>query len=55
MVERKYTPIITDVLLKEFDSFAKSVKRDGPSAAMSGLGAVVWDTKIMSVMSDMYR
>jgi uncharacterized protein with gpF-like domain len=55
VVERKYTPIMTEVLLKEFDTFAKSVKRDGPSAAMSGLGAVVWDTKIMSVMSDMYR
>jgi uncharacterized protein with gpF-like domain len=55
LVERKYTPIMTEVLLKEFDTFAKAVKRDGPSAAMSGLGAVAWDTKIMAVMSDMYR
>lgn len=54
-LDRKYSSLFYGVLKAELEAFAKDVKRIGPEAAISGLAAVAWDEKIMTVMRQMYR
>jgi hypothetical protein len=54
-LDRKYSSLFYGVLKGELEAFAKDVKRIGPQAAMSNLGAVAWDEKLMPIMRDMYR
>jgi hypothetical protein len=54
-LDKKYSSLFYDILKSELEQFARDVKRNGPEAAMSGLGAVLWDDKIMPVMRKMYR
>lgn len=54
-LDRKYSSLFYGVLKSELEAFARDVKRVGPQAAMSNLGAVAWDEKLMPIMRDMYR
>ena len=54
-LDRKYSSLFYGVLKSELQAFARDVKRVGPQAAMSNLGAVTWNEKIMPIMRDMYR
>jgi hypothetical protein len=54
-LDRKYSSLFYGVLKGELQAFARDVKRVGPQAALSGLGAVAWDEKLMPIMRDMYR
>lgn len=54
-LDRKYSSLFYGVLKSELEAFARDVKRVGPRAAMSNLGAVAWDEKLMPIMRDMYR
>ena len=54
-LDKKYSSLFFGVLKSELENFARSVKRDGASAAVSGLGAVAWDDRIMPIMRQMYR
>ena len=54
-LDRKYSSLFYGALKSELEAFAKDVKRLGPEAALSGLGAVAWDEKLMPIMRQMYR
>jgi len=54
-LDRKYSSLFYGVLKSELEAFAKDVKKLGPQAAVSGLGAVAWDEKLMPIMRQMYR
>ena len=54
-LDRKYSSLFYGVLKGELESFAKSVKTNGPQAAISLLGAANWDDKIIPILRDMYR
>lgn len=54
-LDKKYSSLFYGVLKGEIESFAKEVKRIGPQAAISGLGAASWDDKIVAVLQKMYK
>ena len=54
-LDKKYSSLFYGVLKGEIESFAKEVKRIGPQAAISGLGAASWDEKIVAVLQKMYK
>ena len=54
-LDKKYSSLFYSVLKGEIESFAKEVKRIGPQAAISGLGAASWDEKIVAVLQKMYK
>lgn len=54
-LDKKYSSLFYGVLKSELEAFAKDVKRLGPQAAISGLGAANWDDKIFPILQKMYK
>lgn len=54
-LDKKYSSLFSDILISEFRQFANDVKRIGASAALSKMGSLAWDDKLMTQMRKLYK
>lgn len=54
-LDKKYSSLFEEAIKKDLDVFAKSVRENGPKAAVSMLGAYAWNVSMMNIMEKLYK
>lgn len=55
LLDRKYEPLFVKAIEDDIEQFIKDIKKFGPIAARSMLGAYAWNEGMMDIMNQLYR